>query len=223
MAEEPTTTPAANQPDSTPAPNTPATEPATAQPSAQTTPAEGATPPAEKDDPLIPIGGEAGTKPNDKPEGDAPTGAPETYTDFTLPDGFKWDDARRGEATTLFKELNLPQASAQKLVDAYCKAVQDQAAANDADLMAARKQWRSEVMNRPDFREQRALMEKGARLLITTDAQRQLLNSWLQDHPAIFDMFVTAGRLVAEDNMVTHNAPPTLTESQINSQRFPNL
>ena len=231
MAEEPTNTPAANQPDSDPAPaNTPSPAPTGEQPG--NTPAGDAAPPAGKDEPLIPLGDE---KPDAKPDGDGqpdggkpddkakPTGAPDSYADFTLPDGFKWDDARKNEATTLFKEIGLPQESAQKLVTAYCKAVKDQADADAAELMSIRKQWRESVQARPDYREQMALMKKGARLLITTDEQRKLLNSWLQDSPAIFDMFVTAGRLVAEDNMISGTPPSKPTETQINQERFPNL
>ena len=227
MAEEPTNTPAANQPDSAPAPaNTP--EPAPAGDNPTPKPAEGATPPAN-DEPLLSLGDDG--KKDAKPEGDPkpddgkdkPAGAPESYSDFTLPDGFTWDDARKGEATTLFKELNLPQESAQKLVDAYCKAMKDQAAAQEAELMAYRKKGRAEVMARPDFREQKALADKGMRLLVTTEAQRKLMDSWLRDSPEIFDMFVSAGRLVAEDNMTRNTPPPKLTESQINQQRFPNL
>ena len=226
MAEDPTNTPAANQPNSDPAPaNTPEPAPVGEQPTPN--PAEGATPPADNDEPLLSL--DSGNK-DAKPEGDGkptgepkPAGAPDSYSDFTLPDGFTWDDARKGEATTLFKELNLPQESAQKLVDAYCKAVQDQASAQEAELMAYRKKGRAEVMARPDFREQKALADKGMRLLITTDAQRKLMDSWLRDSPEIFDMFVSAGRLVAEDNISSNTPPPKPTESQINQMRFPNL
>lgn len=49
-------------------------------------------------------------------------GAPEKYTDFTMPEGVKLDAAVLGEFTTFAKEKNLSQADAQKLVDLATKA-----------------------------------------------------------------------------------------------------
>src|SRR6266852_7132459 len=86
-------------------------------------------------------------------EGEAPkpeiaSGAPEKYTDFTLPEGFKFDDKALTEAQAVFKELNLPQAAAQKLVDTYAKQV---ASATSApyDLWAnTQREWNTEILSR---------------------------------------------------------------------------
>lgn len=66
-------------------------------------------------DPTKPGGGD---KPGDttKP---ATTGAPEKYEAFTVPEGYTLDEKVNTEAGALFKELGLPQAQAQKLVDFY--------------------------------------------------------------------------------------------------------
>src|SRR5258708_4608855 len=48
-----------------------------------------------------------------------PTGAPETYADFKVPDGYTLDADVAKEATTIFKALNLGQDQAQQLVDFY--------------------------------------------------------------------------------------------------------
>ena len=44
-------------------------------------------------------------------------GAPEEYEDFTYPENFEIDEGLLAEAKPLFKELNLTQEQAQKLVD----------------------------------------------------------------------------------------------------------
>jgi len=49
------------------------------------------------------------------------TGAPETYADFKLPEGATLDSTVLAEAAPIFKELNLSQDQAQKLVDIYTK------------------------------------------------------------------------------------------------------
>ena len=215
--------------------------PAAAQEPTAPAPAEATqtqtTPPAQvaqTDTPVIqPGGGE-----EKKDEGDAPLiqpepkkgepakpeGAPESYEAFTVPEGFQMDEARTTEVNSLFKELNLSQGNAQKLIDAYCKFAKDQEAAQASALMERQKEWRSSIRSREDFREQKALADKGVRLLLTTDAQRQLFTgTWLQDSPELFDLFVTAGKLVAEDNMTPAAQPATPTESQINMKRFPDL
>jgi len=86
--------------------------------------------------------GEAAPKP------DVPSGAPEKYTDFTLPEGFKFDAAALTEAQTVFKELNLPQAAAQKLVDTYAKQLSASATA-PYDLWAnTQREWNAEIRSR---------------------------------------------------------------------------
>src|SRR5262245_3839641 len=48
-----------------------------------------------------------------------PTGAPAEYTSFKVPDGYELDTAVAAEAGKIFKEMNLNQDQAQKLVDFY--------------------------------------------------------------------------------------------------------
>lgn len=159
-----------------------------------------------------------------KDEEQKPEGAPEKYSDFSLPEGFTLDEPRLADATALFKELNLPQAAAQKAVDLFCKLAKEQQTQQENELMDMRKQWRNTIQSRPDFREQQALARKGLRLLVKTDAQKKLFtDSWLQDSPELWDLFVTAGGLVSEDGMGKTTQAAPKTETEINMARFPNL
>ena len=86
----------------------------------------------EGDGPLLsPEGG----KPEDK---GAPAGAPETYTEFNLPEGFELKGEILEETTALFKGLNLSQENAQKLVDYYTERVLAEKTAMLNDLAARR-------------------------------------------------------------------------------------
>jgi hypothetical protein len=75
---------------------------------------QAATPPAGEADPAKP--GEAQPKPDEEA-----TGAPESYADFTLPEGVPEGMVLEPESTSAFKEVakayNLSQAQAQKFVD----------------------------------------------------------------------------------------------------------
>ena len=70
-----------------------------------------------------------GAKPAEaaKPEGEKktdekPAGAPETYADFTLPEGYAVDKDLMGDFQSWAKESGLSQEAAQKAIDIYTKA-----------------------------------------------------------------------------------------------------
>src|SRR5262245_3138783 len=80
--------------------------------------------PEEKPEEKKPEAKEGDAPPPEKKEGEGetpPEGAPEKYEAFKLPEGYEFDKDSLTSAQALFKELNLPQASAQKLVDMYVK------------------------------------------------------------------------------------------------------
>jgi len=86
-------------------------------------------------------------KPEDK-KPEAPAGAPEKYADFKLPEGLKFDDKALGEATKTFKELNLPQDAAQKLVDVYAKTVREATEAPYKAWADTQKDWLTDIQDR---------------------------------------------------------------------------
>src|SRR5258705_2652378 len=71
-----------------------------------------------------------------------PTGAPEKYGDWKLPEGYALDTGVSEDGSKLFKELNLTQDQAQKLVDFYSEhAIRSSKEVLDA-WTATRKEWR---------------------------------------------------------------------------------
>ena len=65
-----------------------------------------------------------------------------------------------------------------------------------------------------------ALARKGMKALVRTPEGAELFNdSWMSDHPAVFDIFVRAGRLVAEDTFDNQNGGSA--EENVNLRRFP--
>lgn len=159
------------------------------------------TPPPEKgkdgngDAPLLePDSGE--TK-EDNPD----VGAPESYSEFTLPEGFTLDDTVKEDICGLFKGLNLSQAGAQKLIDTYTERMLSQKESEIEALNNRRIQWRKEVRQRPAYEAERALALKGMREVVSTPEEKALFtDSWMSDHPAVFGMFVKIGRLLGEDS-----------------------
>ena len=86
-----------------------------------------------------------------EPEGekkDAPQGAPEKYADFKLPDGYKMDETASKEVTAMFKELNLSQDQAQKLVDYYGANLLKTAEAPYKAWVDTQKEWIGDIQER---------------------------------------------------------------------------
>jgi hypothetical protein len=87
-------------------------------------------------------------KKDDTKKDDAVAGAPEKYADFKLPDGFAFDKERLEAAHAQFKELNLTQEGAQKLVDFYAKNALEAANAPYKAWADLQKSWTDEIASR---------------------------------------------------------------------------
>lgn len=74
--------------------------------------------------------------------------APEKYNDFTLPDGYEFDQAELGKATTVFKELGLSQDAAQRLVSLYAENGLQAAQAPFEYWAQMQKDWNAEIASR---------------------------------------------------------------------------
>ena len=147
-------------------------------------------------------------------------GAPESYGDFTVPDGFTVDDDGRTRLHELFRSLNLSQKGGQKLVDAFAERVTGMKEAELAALSQKRKAWRAEIRQRPTFAADRALALKGLNAVVTDPEEIALFkNSWMSDHPALFSMFVKVGKLLGEDSPLPNGGQSPEGDSA--TARFP--
>jgi hypothetical protein len=81
----------------------------------------------------------------------SPEGAPEQYEDFKVPDGFTLDKDIAGEVGALFKEGNLSQAYAQKLVDFYVAKTTESHNQPYEQYQDTRQTWRNEINADPDI------------------------------------------------------------------------
>ena len=82
------------------------------------------------------------------PKAPAPQVAPEKYADFKAPEGFELDKTAIEKALPIFKELNLSQDGAQKLVDFYTEAQRAAAEAPVKFYADMQKEWRTEAATR---------------------------------------------------------------------------
>lgn len=129
----------------------------TAQPAAATTAAPtsseptttpSTTPAAEPTEPKTVLNEE--TKPAEKPA-EAAKGAPETYAEYKVPDGFVLDAEAKTKADTIFKSLGLTQDQAQSLVDFYTSETKEAFEAPFKAYQDMTAKWRTEAESHPDL------------------------------------------------------------------------
>ncbi len=202
----PDNTPAASQ-DSNPAPastdpgNGDGNQPAQGdQPADQNKPGDTPAPNADKpadqpgDNPENQENADADNKDQDKPEG-----APEQYAEFALPEGFQVDTAVMDEFKGLAKELNLPQETAQKLVDLQAKVETARAEAFSQQVT----DWKNTCRNDKeyggkDFEANAAVANKALVEYGSPELVKMLQETQLGNHPEMVRAFYKIGKALEE-------------------------
>ena len=156
-------------------------------------------------------------------EGQAvPEGAPEEYSDFTYPEGVNLDEAAMAEAIPVFKELNLSQDQAQKLVDFDAARIQQA----DQQWAETNAQWVNDIktdteMGGGKFPET-LQFAKTAMDKLGSDGLKQILNeSGMGNHPEMVRVFSKMGRLLSEDQV--HTGQPSAVSKDPAYVLFPSM
>lgn len=145
-------------------------------------------------------------------------GAPESYADFTAAEGTKLDAELIKAALPIFKESNLSQASAQKLVDFYTKHATNQAALAIEAVNTMRQSWRESVRTDPVIGAKLTAVQAdiGKALASLGDAKlvgefRDAMNlTGAGDHPALIKVLHKFADAVNEGTHVSGAGPSPL-------------
>src|SRR5882724_1696629 len=90
-------------------------------------------------------------EPKAEPKPEPTPGAPEAYTDFTLPEGVKLESETLKSAQELFKALNLPQDGAQRLVDFHLGQIRAATEASSKAYDDMRSAWQTAAKADPEI------------------------------------------------------------------------
>lgn len=136
-------------------------------------------------------------------ESKEPEVAPESYEDFTLPEGFTIDSALADEFKTLAGKdgLNLTQAQAQKLVDFQTSIIEKQSKATLDAFKAQTESWKSETIKAlgNDHEKEIGFAAKAIDQFGGKELREILDQTGLGNHPAIAKAFVQIGKTISED------------------------
>ena len=150
-------------------------------------------------------GGEKAPEGGENKPAEESQGAPEAYTDFTVPETVAPYVNLDAEAMTSFKDLakglNLPQESAQKLVDYQSQLMDTQ----QKQLIAAHEQqaqaWKAEAVKTYS---QQEIGDAVRGFKSAPEGMRQILTEYkLDNHPAFVGFFRDLGKGLKEDNFET--------------------
>ncbi|WLH55590.1 hypothetical protein [Pseudomonas sp. FP2294] len=156
----------------------------------------------------------------DADDKDKPAGAPEAYEDFTLPEGMEMDAEVLGEFKNLAKELNIPQAKAQQLIDFQTQLATKQAEEYQAAVVKQSQEWAASIKNDPEIGGENYEKSVASAIKVIQSfgdpALTELLNqSGLGNHPALFKFCHRISAAISEDKFVLPgsqaNAPKEMT------------
>jgi len=142
---------------------------------------------------------------NEQVESDVATGAPESYTDFALPEGMVWDAEKSAPFLEAAKELGLSQENAQKLVDIGAKLIGDEQVAVLAEHEKTVKGWQEETLSKFK-KEDIELANKTLGQFADTGFISFLADSGLSNHPEVVGLFNKIGTAISEGNF--HEGTP---------------
>jgi hypothetical protein len=168
-------------------------------------------PPADPNAPPVTPPADPNAPPAEPPK--TPEGAPEKY-EFKLPDGVELDQALIDEVTPVFKELNLTQEQAQKLVDLQARNMQrvnESIAKQFTDTVQA---WAESTKKDPefagvDYEKKIGIAVKGITAHGTPELRKLMDETGIGNHPEMIRMFYKLGLEVKEPSLV--DGPPKNT------------
>jgi len=137
----------------------------------------------------------------------AETSAPEAYEDFSLPEGMEMDADVLGEFKNLAKELNIPQAKAQQLIDFQTQLATKQAEEYQAAVTKQSQEWAASIKNDPEIGGENYDKSVASAIKVIQSfgdpALTELLNqSGLGNHPALFKFCHRISAAISEDKFV---------------------
>ena len=152
-------------------------------------------------------------KSDDKKDDDSGDGAPEAYTEFTLPEEVTLDAALLEAATPVFKDLNLTQEQAQKLIDFQAAQVQAAEVAQVESFNALKEDWVTQAKADKEFGgdafDENVKLAGAAVNTFGTPEFKQLLNDYgIGNHPEMIRLMVKIGKLTKEDNPLNDGDSP---------------
>lgn len=148
-------------------------------------------------------------------EAPTPAGAPDTYANWNLPEGWTLDEGVKTQVNDLFKELNLSQEGGQKALDFYIKQTEDAAQQPYKLYEAMRQGWRDEISRDPVIGGKLDQVKQTVGRALNVLGDTKLAQSFREamdltgagDNPAFIRVLYALAQRVTESSHVVGNGP----------------
>lgn len=153
-------------------------------------------------------------------------GAPETYTDFKMPEGVALDKALLDKALPMFKDLGLSQDAAQKLVSFQAENVKSEIDARLTDYNKTVEGWKQETMKSlgADYEKELGFAAKALDAYGSKELRQLLDQTGFGNNPLIAKMLVAVGKAMSEDAVVEGSRhAPSDPETDLKLAMFPSM
>src|SRR5258706_10295271 len=146
---------------------------------------------------------------------ESPSGAPEKYEDFKLPEGVKLEGETLKSAQELFKALNLPQDGAQRLVDFHLSQIKAATEASSKAYDDMRATWQTAAKADAEIGPHMAKIKENVGRLYDAIGDAKLVGEFKQimdlsgvgDNPAFIKFLNKASQYVIEGKHVSGGSP----------------
>ena len=144
-------------------------------------------------------------KDSDNKSGDGDKGAPESYEDFTLPEGMELDEGMRDNFLPMAKEMGLSQEKAQKLVTMYAEQMKSGDEARQTAFEGVLQEQMTELKNDPEFGGEKfdenvGVVRKAIEYAGGQELRDALDETGMGNHPTLVKAFWKIGKTISEDN-----------------------
>jgi hypothetical protein len=145
---------------------------------------------------------------------------PDTYADFTMPEGMQLDETALTDAAPIFKELGLNQEQAQKVVDLYAAQVQAGSQKQIDDFNQLVSDWGDQSKNDSEFGgdkfDENVKVAQAAVAKYGTPELKQLLSDHgVGSHPEVVRFMVRVGHTLKEDVPGTSGSASAQTADRV--------
>jgi hypothetical protein len=135
-------------------------------------------------------------------------GAPEAYTDFTVPDGMKVNQPMLEEFKTIAKELDLSQEKAQRLIDLQVKHIQSFQDGLVETFNQTKKEWKEATIAAlkeagiVDYQKELIFASKAIERFGTPDLRKFLNQTGVGNQKEMVNFFLKVGKAISEDKLI---------------------
>lgn len=150
----------------------------------------------------------------EKKDEKAPTGAPEKYEAFKLPENFVMTEAQTTDVQKLFKEQGFTQAQAQAMVDYYASMSQSAMKEQRDAYTTQRKEWKDAVLADPEMKDFNSVRTGIGRMIdglgdaaLAKEFRQAMDLTGAGDHPAFVKLFHKLATKYSEGKPATGGVP----------------